>query len=85
MQNEFISTIRIKTDQLESALESETEYANAKAMSAVYGICKAAIESLPDGIELPPDFFASLERLKPAIITKNELPEMPTNYLCELI
>ena len=84
-KNEFISTIRIKTDQLESALESETDYATAKAVNAVAGICRAAIESLPDGVELPVDFFLSLERLKPVILTKNEIPDVPQNYLNELI
>ncbi len=83
MQNEFINTIRIKTDQLETTLQSESIYAHARALTTVYDICRAAILSLPEIIDVHNDFFNNLKELRPAKYLENKIPEAPKNYLCE--
>lgn len=72
MANGHISTLKMKIDQLELALESESIYSQSKAFSSVYDICKYAILSLPEIIEVPPDFYESLKALRPNIKTEVE-------------
>jgi hypothetical protein len=83
MQNEFINTLRLKTDLLETSLQSESIYAQARALTTVYDICRAAILSLPDIIDIHDDFFNNLKELRPVKFLENEIPEPPKKYLCE--
>lgn len=84
MPNEYINTIRIKTDQLEASLESGTVYSQAKALTTAYDICRAAILSLPDIVEVHQDFYKNLKDLRPIKVLEAEVPEPPKNYLCEV-
>lgn len=84
MYKQYINTIQMKTNQLESALESDSVYAQAKALTAVYDICKAAIQSLPDIVTISPDFFDSLKDLRPLQVQNNNVPAAPVEYLKEM-
>lgn len=84
MCNPFISTIRLKTDQLEAALDSDSIYAQACALTAAFDICQAAILSLPDIVDIHADFFANLKKLRPEKFLDQGVPAAPSEYLKEM-
>jgi hypothetical protein len=76
MSKEHLDIIRRKVEQLEHALESDTPFATAAALTNCFDICKAALQALPDIIDVHPDFFKELEasRIKWAELPKTNAP-----------
>lgn len=85
MYNEYLETIKQKTQQLEAALESTSIYSEAIALTTVHDICQAAIQCLPENVSISAEFFNSLRDILPARPLRNyRPPEAPKGHLVDV-